>query len=241
MTTREGSEGTATRAGAVMKGIPFAPAYAPPRILRADAAMAAELLRQATAESVLAKRDATATLQRARTDGDQILRQAREQAKAELDKAIEDARADARRRVEAMMISMDEQLGRVVDDLARHAQRAAWSIAARVLRVEFACKPERIVDLVEKTIREARLYESLTVVVNPEDYEVVRPHTERLRGFTAMASTFEVRPDATLPRGSVRIDTEMGGFDGGLKARLERLEAQGLDGDAAGKGEGRPA
>lgn len=213
------------KSGAVLRGVPSISAYAPPRILKSDAATASELLQEAQSIRSQARVEADELIRSARAETERMIAEAEQEARRLAGIAEEDVRRAFQERAAAVFASIEAELAGLVDDMALHAQRSAWQIARSVLKIEFAVNPDRIVELVASTIREAKLYESITVIVNAEDYELLAPHAAALRSFAAMAGSFELRPDANLSRGSVRIDTEMGGFDGGLATRLDRLQA----------------
>ena len=54
---------------------------------------------------------------------------------------------------------------------------------------------------------------------------------DQLRAIASFASEFSVREDSEQPRGSVRLETEAGAFDGGLETRLAQLGSMSVERD----------
>jgi flagellar biosynthesis/type III secretory pathway protein FliH len=113
---------------------------------------------------------------------------------------------------------------------ATDAQRIAFKLARMVLDVEFQVRPERIVELVSGVLGRAKLYNSVAVHLHPDDIQRVRPHEPDLMKQLAFARKIQWCADAELPLHGVRIETEMGIYDGSIDVQLKRLQAHLLGG-----------
>lgn len=206
------------------------PLYNPARLLGAGAAQAIGLLETARGELARAQREASELREAAHLEAANITGSAAQQVALAVEEGRRAAAEEVRRHAHEFFAAFEAETSRLGDQLAAHAQRSAWLIASAVLKVEFAVRPDTVVDVVSSALREARLYERVTVCVHPGDLALIEPHVERLRALSTVASSFSLRADPSVQRGGVRIDTEMGSFDGSVEARLARLAA------AVGKG-----
>ncbi len=214
---------TDAKPSAIVRGAAVTPLYPAARILRPEVAEAANLLEDARRELDRARRAAEDIHQAAQLEAQAILAAARDRIAHVAAEARASALADAARQSQTFFSEFEQQTQRLADDLSVHLQRSAWTIASAILKAELSARPERIVELVAATILDAKVYRKLIIRVHPEDAPLVEPCESRLRSLASLAKVFRIKPDSKVPRGGVRIDTEMGTFDGGLAARLANL------------------
>jgi|SRR4051812_7677758 flagellar assembly protein FliH len=110
------------------------------------------------------------------------------------------------------------------DALADRTERAAVELALRiaeqVVRASFAATPELVLDNVEGALRRLMDRERVTVLVHPDDLDVVRaalgPLTEELGG------GFEAQADRRISRGGAVLRTSDGEVDATIETKLAR-------------------
>ncbi|MBS0208083.1 MAG: hypothetical protein JSS27_03930 [Planctomycetes bacterium] len=108
----------------------------------------------------------------------------------------------------------------------RRAVHLAAAIAGRVLRRRLPDMPEVTLDLVREALELAAGASQVRVVLNPDDYEVLRSQVERLTAEIAKLGTAEIVSDANVARGGCRVDTLHGSLDQGIDAQLARIEEE---------------
>jgi flagellar biosynthesis/type III secretory pathway protein FliH len=134
------------------------------------------------------------------------------------------AAATGEKDLAALVAALREETTRLQEEVHRELPRAALSLARRVLDVEFALRPERVVDLVRATMRGARTAERLAVHLHPHDLPLVERARDSLSAEAPYASEIRFLSDPELPRHSIRIETEMGKYIAGLSEGIRRLE-----------------
>jgi flagellar assembly protein FliH len=168
----------------------------------ADAVMAA----LAAAES-----DANALRENARQEG---LREGREEALAALTPALE-ALAQA---TEAVQASQHERAQR----LEAHAVDLALFLAEKVIGGALAVEPDRVVEAVRGALRGIVERERITVLVHPEDLELVRDAMDGLRATLGGIEHTEVQAERRVSRGGAVVRTPDGDVDARVETKLQR-------------------
>jgi flagellar assembly protein FliH/type III secretion protein L len=165
---------------------------------------------------------------------EQILTQAASRA-AELVEAARRESADVRLRsvaegraegVAAVAAKALALAAREADFDERHLDRTvelAQLLAERLLGEALAVDPARVAALARAALAEARGARSAVIVAHPDDAAELGPRLGEL-GFNARA--ISLRSDPARPRGSLRIETEIGVLDGELAPQLARLAAK---------------
>ncbi len=110
----------------------------------------------------------------------------------------------------------------VAADVERAAVELALGIAAQALQGALDVEPDRVVDVVRGTLRRLVERERLTLLVNPEDLEIVRDHVGDLIAELGGIEHCEVQADRRVPRGGAIVRTAEGEVDGTLETKLER-------------------
>jgi flagellar biosynthesis/type III secretory pathway protein FliH len=168
----------------------------------ADAVMAA--LAQAEA-------DADAMRAAAREEG---LREGREEALAALTPALE-ALAQASEAVEASQHVRAERL-------EAHAVDLALFLAEKVIGGALAVEPGLVVEAVRGALRGIVERERITVLVHPEDLELVRDAMDGLRATLGGIEHCEVQAERRVSRGGAVVRTPDGDVDARVETKLQR-------------------
>jgi flagellar biosynthesis/type III secretory pathway protein FliH len=167
-----------------------------------DAVLAALARAEAEADTVRAA---------AREEG---LREGREEALAALTPALE----ALNQAVEAMQL---EQYARA-DRLEAHAVDLGLFLAEKVLGGALAVEPERVVESVRGALRGIVERERVTVLVHPDDLELVRDAMDGVRASLGGIEHCEVQAERRVSRGGAIVRTPDGDVDARLETKLVR-------------------
>jgi flagellar biosynthesis/type III secretory pathway protein FliH len=168
----------------------------------ADAVMAA--LAQAEAEADLLRSTA-------REEG---LREGREEALAALAPALE-ALTQAAEGVQASQFAR-------ADRLETHAVDLALFLAEKVIGGALAVQPELVVEAVRGALRGIVERERVTVLVHPEDLEMVREAMDGVRASLGGIEHCEVQAERRVSRGGAVVRTPDGDVDARVETKLVR-------------------
>jgi len=163
-----------------------------------------------------------ATLARAEAEADALraaaraegLREGREEALAALMPALE----ALNQAVEAMQL---EQYARA-DRLEAHAVDLGLFLAEKVLGGALAVDPERVVESVRGALRGIVERERVTVLVHPDDLELVRDAMDAVRASLGGIEHCEVQAERRVSRGGAIVRTPDGDVDARLETKLVR-------------------
>jgi len=156
-----------------------------------------------------AQQEAVHIKQRAREEG---LQQGLEQVQGEL--------AELRQQLEALLVSREDALKSVAQDVAP----LAVAVAERILKTEVACDNELVIALVHDTIQKiGRKTKSVLIKVNTDDVALVKRHMKQHppEGLEAEIIVIE---DPVVDRGSCILETNSGLIDASFSTRLEILK-----------------
>ncbi|MEZ0268069.1 MAG: FliH/SctL family protein [Phycisphaerae bacterium] len=216
--------------GGAAAAAPATPAIPTARVVRSASARveplypASRLLRGAVFEAEAALADAARVLAEARVEGDRIRAAAVADAGRVRDEAFAFGAEQAAAETAQLMRNLQAELDGLKAQFARDVQRLAFKIAKVVLGAEIDAKPERIVSLVAAVLDRAKMYERVVLRLHPGDVDRVRPHMAALTSGLAFAENVTLVGDDDLPPHGVRVETEMGSFDGSIDTQLRRLE-----------------
>jgi flagellar assembly protein FliH len=159
--------------------------------------------------------DMAAEAEAARQAGhEQGLLQGRLEAEAQMAPAIAalreaaDALAAERDRVTALAEAAAVELG--------------LKIAEHALAGAVAAQPERVVDVVRGALRRLVDRERVTILVNPDDLDLVRAASERLAGELGGIEHCDVQAERRVGRGGAIVRTVDGEVDATLATKLAR-------------------
>jgi flagellar assembly protein FliH len=175
---------------------------APPPAAGPDAVMAAVARAEAEADALRAV---------AREEG---LREGREEALAALTPALE-ALTQAAEGVQASQFARAERL-------EAHAVDLALFLAERVLGGALAVQPERVVEAVRGALRGIVERERVTVLVHPDDLELVRDALDDVRASLGGIEHCEVQAERRVSRGGAVVRTPDGDVDARVEVKLQR-------------------
>ena len=105
----------------------------------------------------------------------------------------------------------------------RSAVSLACAIAARVLRREVEKEPRVTLQLVREALNLASGQTNVRIRLNDKAYAALGQHVKEIAASLGVLGQVDVAPDATLPPGGCRIETDHGVIDQTFEAQLERI------------------
>jgi flagellar assembly protein FliH len=162
------------------------------------------------------------TLAQAREDADQL----REAARAEgFAAGHAEAMASLQPALEALGAAVqgmhDAQLA-AGEQLERQAVELGFALAEKVLAGALAVEPERVIESVRGALRGLVDRERVTVLVNPDDLELVQGAIDELRGSLGGIDHCVVEAERRVRRGGCVVRTPEGDVDAGIDTKLAR-------------------
>jgi flagellar assembly protein FliH len=106
--------------------------------------------------------------------------------------------------------------------LEAHAVDLALFLAEKVLGAAVAVQPELVVEAVRGALRGLVERERVTVLVHPDDLEVVRDAMSDLRGSLGGIEHCEVQAERRVSRGGAVVRTPEGDIDARVETKLQR-------------------
>jgi flagellar assembly protein FliH len=191
--------------------------------------------------TVEAERTPQEVLARASAEADAI----RERARAEGEAAgrtqgIEQARSEAPSVLNGLaeaIRSVDSTRDELVEMLTRQAGEVSLRIAEQMVGGTFAVQPERIVEVTRAALRRLADRHRVTVLVNPEDLELVAGAVQALQSELGGIEHLDVQADRRIERGGAIAQTAYGEIDATIGAQMEaarELVESAISGDMAG-------
>jgi flagellar assembly protein FliH len=111
-----------------------------------------------------------------------------------------------------------QMLAELEEDAVEMAVRLAEQILAGVISVE----PERVLDVGRNALRHLSERRRVTLVVNPDDLELVSECVDQLQSELGGIEHLAVQSDRRIGRGGAIARTDSGEIDSGLDAQLSR-------------------
>jgi flagellar assembly protein FliH len=106
--------------------------------------------------------------------------------------------------------------------LESHAVDLALMLAEKVLAGAVAVRPELVVEAVRGALRGIVERERVTVLVHPDDLEIVRSAMEEVRGSLGGIEHCEVQAERRVSRGGAVVRTPDGDVDARIETKLVR-------------------
>jgi flagellar assembly protein FliH len=125
------------------------------------------------------------------------------------------ALADALREVQA-------ERDRTADRVEAAAVALALAVAEQALQAALAVQPERVVDAVRGALRRLAERDRVTVLVHPDDLDLIREAVPALVGELGGIGHCEVQAERRLARGGAMVRTTEGEVDATVATKLAR-------------------
>jgi flagellar biosynthesis/type III secretory pathway protein FliH len=138
--------------------------------------------------------------------------------------AFEHGAKEAAGEFAALLKKLEEEIEAMRKRFATDVQRVAFRFARAVLDVEFAARPERLTQLVSKVMQPARLYHRVKIHLHPDDVDRVKADQAQLVKQLAFVRDLQFCPADDLPPHGVRVETEMGSYDGNIDTQIKKLQ-----------------
>jgi flagellar assembly protein FliH len=133
------------------------------------------------------------------------------------------ARTDAAPAVAALGVSLqaiEEIRTQVVAELEQDAVELALRLTEQILAGVVAIEPERVIDVARNALRHLTDRRRVTIVVNPDDLELVSDCVERLQSELGGIEHLGVQSDRRVVRGGAIARTDTGDIDAGIDTQL---------------------
>jgi flagellar assembly protein FliH len=173
-------------------------------------------------EELEARLEAERIVEEARVQAKRVLQDAREEGAAVVAAAVEDAREEAHSNLTARWLALRQAEQRTPKDEEGRLVALAVVLAERLLVATLELDPNRIVALAQAVVLEAGGARRAVIDAHPLDAEALRTQLS-ITGLDIQS--VEVRPDAALARGELRLHTDVGIIDARLAPRFDRLAA----------------
>lgn len=161
------------------------------------------------------------------SDRRQVLEEARERGHAD---GFAAGRQEAIDRLEPLAAALGEALARVEqqrDEVAGHVEHAAvelaLKIAEQVLAGQLTADPALVVDIVRGALRRLVDRERVTILVNPDDLELMREAIPGLVAELGGIEHCEVQAERRVARGGAIVRTVEGEIDATIQTKLDRV------------------
>jgi len=151
-------------------------------------------------------------VQAATAQATQILKDAAEKA------AQTQAQASAE-----LVLSAQAALKAMRERATQEVYSMAVALAKATVQADLAIEPEHILAAAARTLAHARLSRQAALLMHPADAAEVRSALERVKQSAGHDGEISVHDDPTAARGTVRVHTERGVYDGSMERRVEEL------------------
>jgi len=108
------------------------------------------------------------------------------------------------------------------DALERRAVELGLALASKIIAGTIAVEPERVVDAVQGALRGIVERERITVLVNPDDMEIVSGAIEGVKASLGGIEHCVVEAERRVARGGCIVRTPVGDIDARVDTKLER-------------------
>jgi flagellar assembly protein FliH len=147
--------------------------------------------------------------------------------------AVAEARADAieesREQIAAALDALEQAAAGIVavrdqtsQRVERDALELALALAEQIVAGALEVEPERVLDVVRGALRRLTDRQRITIVVNPDDAELLGEQLEALRGELGGLDEARIQSDRRVMRGGALVQTGEGTLDVQIATQLER-------------------
>lgn len=133
------------------------------------------------------------------------------------------ARADALSLVVRQVVELHKRQAELDASVVDRSIGLAQLLAERLLGEQLSLEPERVAALARQTLLEVAGARRAVVTAHPDDAQYLRAGLE---GLETPIETLSIESDASLARGQIRVETELGVVEANLPGQLERLSTQ---------------
>lgn len=120
------------------------------------------------------------------------------------------------------LAGVEELRGRVADEVEQAAVALALRIAEQALTTAVAVQPERVLDVVRGALRRLAERSRITLLVHPDDLEVMREAAAGLVAQLGGVESCDVQAERRITRGGAVVRTHEGEVDATLEGKLAR-------------------
>jgi flagellar assembly protein FliH len=135
------------------------------------------------------------------------------------------ARADAEPAVAAVAAAVgaiDQMREQIVAELEQDAVEMAMRLAEQIIAGVLSVEPERVLDVGRNALRHLSERRRVTLVVHPDDLELVSDCVDQLQSELGGIEHLGVQSDRRIGRGGAIARTDSGEIDSGIDAQLGR-------------------
>jgi flagellar assembly protein FliH len=118
--------------------------------------------------------------------------------------------------------ALEDERGATADATERAAVELALQLARKIVGASVAADPDLVVEAVRGALRLLMDRERFTVLVNPEDLEIVRDGLAGVIAELGGVEHFEVQGERRVSRGGAVVRTVEGEVDASIDAKLQR-------------------
>jgi flagellar assembly protein FliH len=161
-------------------------------------------------------------LAEARADAERIREDARNEGYAA-------GRADAIASLEPALAALTQAIGdlrmqqaEMATELERRAVELGLALSKKIVGVTIGLDPAKVVGAVEMALRGIVERGRITVLVNPDDLEIVREAMDGLRASLGGIDHWDVQAERRVGRGGCIVRTPVGDIDARVETKLER-------------------
>lgn len=112
----------------------------------------------------------------------------------------------------------------LLKEVEREIGKLALAIAKKLLGHALTISPQTVSEAVAQIIEAASIQGACRIRVNPQDYEVLRPHWDAVAILQQPDAKWELIPDKQLNRGGFLIDVGGGTIDARLETQIDQIE-----------------
>ncbi len=178
-------------------------------------------LRRMTRDEIDARDEASRLRKDAEESAAKILADARAEASNVATVAAKEAAQAEQAKLAAQLLALRAREQAFDESGVDRAVELARVLAERLVGEALTLDATTVAKLARQALLEARGARTVHIEANPEDVATLQEHLSRLTK-THVAS---VTADATIPRGSLRLRTDLGTIDAHLTPQLDRLAA----------------
>jgi flagellar assembly protein FliH len=121
----------------------------------------------------------------------------------------------------AVVAAREERIA-AADQLEVHSVELALFLAEKIVGGALAVEPSRVVEAVRGALRGIVERERVTVLVHPEDLELVREAMDEMRATLGGIEHCEVQAERRVGRGGAIVRTQDGDVDARVETKLQR-------------------